>query len=395
MKRLVALSIALLLLAVPMSAALHELHLKDGRIIHTDSISREGSQLSYQQFGGTITIDLSEVEKIQYERLPEPRDISVKDSENGDVQVTPEGNDLIQVLNTKLDPSTPIETANLAVVTIVTEAGYGSGFFVSDDGLIVTNRHVVRGSRTTDQKIRGKMSESAQRLQKLQTSLDQEKVRLDNYKKELDDYKKRFSQAMADSQNRIDPNQKAEVESDLDQRERNFNQWYSDYTSRRQTYQKALTEFKRNQRDYNQSSQKLAAQTRFEVVLADGRRESAIFYRVSENYDLALLKLDGYKTPYLRPQNDGELTLGQNVYAIGSPLKLNNTVTSGVVSNSRGDFVQTNAEIYPGNSGGPLITGDGHVVGVNTMKRITEKFEGLGFAIKFSRVQAEFGNYLN
>lgn len=395
MKRLVALSIALLLLAVPMSAALHELHLKDGRIIHTDSISREGSQLSYQQFGGTITIDLSEVEKIQYERLPEPRDISVKDSENGDVQVTPEGNDLIQVLNTKLDPSTPIETANLAVVTIVTEAGYGSGFFVSDDGLIVTNRHVVRGSRTTDQKIRGKMSESAQRLQKLQTSLDQEKVRLDNYKKELDDYKKRFTQAMADSQNRIDPNQKAEVESDLDQRERNFNQWYSDYTSRRQTYQKALTEFKRNQRDYNQSSQKLAAQTRFEVVLADGRRESAIFYRVSENYDLALLKLDGYKTPYLRPQNDGELTLGQNVYAIGSPLKLNNTVTSGVVSNSRGDFVQTNAEIYPGNSGGPLITGDGHVVGVNTMKRITEKFEGLGFAIKFSRVQAEFGNYLN
>ena len=395
MKRLVALSIVLLLLAVPMSAAPHELHLKDGRIIHTDSISREGSQLSYQQFGGTITIDLSEVEKIQYERLPEPRDISVKDSENGDVRGTPEGNDLTQVLNTKLDPSTPIETANLAVVTIVTEAGYGSGFFVSDDGLIVTNRHVVRGSRTTDQKIRGKMSESAQRLQKLQTSLDQEKVRLDNYKKELDDYKKRFSQAMADSQNRIDPNQKAEVESDLDQRERNFNQWYSDYTSRRQTYQKALTEFKRNQRDYNQSSQKLAAQTRFEVVLADGRRESAIFYRVSENYDLALLKLDGYKTPYLRPQNDGELTLGQNVYAIGSPLKLNNTVTSGVVSNSRGDFVQTNAEIYPGNSGGPLITGDGHVVGVNTMKRITEKFEGLGFAIKFSRVQAEFGNYLN
>ena len=130
-------------------------------------------------------------------------------------------------------------------------------------------------------------------------------------------------------------------------------------------------------------------------VLADGRRESAIFYRVSDNYDLALLKLDGYKTPHLRPQSDGELKLGQDVYAIGSPLKLNNTVTSGVVSNSRGDFVQTNAEIYPGNSGGPLVTGDGLVVGVNTMKRITEKFEGLGFAIKFSRVQTEFGNYFN
>ncbi len=395
MKRLVTLSIVLLLLAVTMSAAPHELHLKDGRIIHTDSITREGPRLSYQQFGGTITIDLSEVEKIQYDRLPSSRDNSVKGSGNSGVRDVPGDNDLTRVLQTKLDPSTPIETANLAVVTIVTEAGYGSGFFVSGDGLIITNRHVVRGSRTTDQKIRGKMSESAQRLQKLQTSLDQEKVRLDNYKKEIDDYKKRFSQVVADTQNRIDPNQKAEVESDLKQHERKFNQWYSDFASRRHTYQKALTEFKRNQRDYTQASQKLAEQTRFEVVLADGRRESAIFYRVSETYDLALLKLNGYKTPYLRPQNDDELTLGQDVYAIGSPLKLNNTVTSGVVSNSRGDFVQTNAEIYPGNSGGPLITGDGLVVGVNTMKMITEKFEGLGFAIKFSRVQAEFGNYLN
>ena len=130
------------------------------------------------------------------------------------------------------------------------------------------------------------------------------------------------------------------------------------------------------------------------MVLADGRRESAIFYRISETYDLALLKLDGYQTPYLLPQDEGELALGLDVYAIGSPLKLNNTVTSGVISNSRGDYLQTNAEIYPGNSGGPLVTVDGRVVGVNTMKKITEKFEGLGFALKFSRVQTEFSNYL-
>jgi S1-C subfamily serine protease len=130
------------------------------------------------------------------------------------------------------------------------------------------------------------------------------------------------------------------------------------------------------------------------VVLADGRRESAVFYRVSENYDLALLKLNGFKTPYLSPEDEYQLTLGQDVYAIGSPLKLKNTVTSGVISSNRGDYIQTNAEIYPGNSGGPLVTEDGRVVGVNTKKRITEKFEGLGFAIKFSRVQKEFSSFL-
>jgi S1-C subfamily serine protease len=70
-------------------------------------------------------------------------------------------------------------------------------------------------------------------------------------------------------------------------------------------------------------------------------------------------------------------------------------VTSGVISNSRGDYIQTNAEIYPGNSGGPLVTESGRVVGVNTMKQITEKFEGLGFAIAFPRVQEEFRNYLD
>lgn len=394
MRTVSALCFALMLLMAPITVASHELHLKDGRIIHTDSIIRNGPRLSYQQYGGMITIDLSEVEKVIYDRLPAGKSKASDPQQlnRGDV---PGGTDLALLLSEQLAPSTPIETANLAVVTIVTEAGYGSGFFVSNDGLIVTNRHVIRGSPKVDQKVRENMDEAAQRLQKLQTSLDQENVRLDNYKKKLDDYKKRFSQVLADKQNRVDPLQKAEVESDLKQRERYFNQWYSDYASRRQTYQKALSEFKRNQQSYNKTSRNLAVQNRFEVVLADGRRESAIFYRISETYDLALLKLDGYQTPYLLPQDERELKLGRDVYAIGSPLKLNNTVTSGVISNTRGDFIQTNAEIYPGNSGGPLVTEDGRVVGVNTMKKITEKFEGLGFALKFSRVQTEFSNYLN
>jgi serine protease Do len=68
-------------------------------------------------------------------------------------------------------------------------------------------------------------------------------------------------------------------------------------------------------------------------------------------------------------------------------------VTSGVISNFRGEYIQTNSEIYPGNSGGPLVTEDGRVVGVNSMKLITEKFEGLGFAININEVLAEFPDY--
>jgi S1-C subfamily serine protease len=52
-----------------------------------------------------------------------------------------------------------------------------------------------------------------------------------------------------------------------------------------------------------------------------------------------------------------------------------------VISGFQGTFVKTNAQIYPGNSGGPLVTAQGHVIGINTFKKITHKFEGLGFAI--------------
>ena len=105
-------------------------------------------------------------------------------------------------------------------------------------------------------------------------------------------------------------------------------------------------------------------------------------------------KISGYKTPFIPPVTGSKPSLGQRVFAIGSPLQMNNSVTSGVISNYRGDYVQTNAAIYPGNSGGPLVTEEGQVIGVNTMKLITEKFEGLGFAINFSIVRSEFDDFL-
>ena len=74
---------------------------------------------------------------------------------------------------------------------------------------------------------------------------------------------------------------------------------------------------------------------RFSITLADGTEKSAILYRVSNDIDLALLKLNGYITPYLEPADLGAAALGQPVYAIGAPLRLKNSVTSGVISNFR------------------------------------------------------------
>ena len=162
-----------------------------------------------------------------------------------------------------------------------------------------------------------------------------------------------------------------------------------EYRSQKQKFDKQVKQFQGGQ-------QKLAGQHTFEIILADDTRLNATLYTVSKEHDLALLKLEDYRTPSLIPVMKNNLTQGQAVFAVGSPIDLNlkNTVTSGVLSGFRDNFIQTNAQIYPGNSGGPLINEAGEVIGINTMKLVTRKFEGLGFAIPIDVALAEFSYHL-
>jgi serine protease Do len=106
--------------------------------------------------------------------------------------------------------------------------------------------------------------------------------------------------------------------------------------------------------------------------------------------DLAVLKIDASNLPTLGFRDSDTLKQGQIVFALGSPLGLENTLTVGYVSATSRQlpsgeamsYIQTDAPINPGNSGGPLLDMDGKVVGINTM--IFSKSggsEGIGFAI--------------
>ncbi len=106
--------------------------------------------------------------------------------------------------------------------------------------------------------------------------------------------------------------------------------------------------------------------------------------------DLAVLKIDKTGLPALQFANSNELRQGQIVFAFGSPLGLENSVTMGVVSSTARQispddpsiYIQTDAPINPGNSGGPLVDVDGRVVGINTfILSQSGGNEGLGFAI--------------
>jgi serine protease Do len=106
--------------------------------------------------------------------------------------------------------------------------------------------------------------------------------------------------------------------------------------------------------------------------------------------DLAVLKIDAKNLPTLSFRDSDTLRQGQIVFALGSPLGLENTLTVGYVSAtsrqlSSGQpvsYIQTDAPINPGNSGGPLLDIDGKVVGINTMiYSQSGGSEGIGFAI--------------
>lgn len=103
--------------------------------------------------------------------------------------------------------------------------------------------------------------------------------------------------------------------------------------------------------------------------------------------DLALLKIDAKKLPFLRFGDSDAINVGEWVLAIGNPFGLDHTVTAGIISakgrkfrsNPFDSFLQTDASINPGNSGGPLLNMVGEVIGINAA--IIANGQGIGFAI--------------
>src|SRR5262249_9375991 len=111
--------------------------------------------------------------------------------------------------------------------------------------------------------------------------------------------------------------------------------------------------------------------------------------------DLAVLRIDAGRVPYIALGNSSDLMIGETVIAIGNPFGLSHTVTTGVVSATKRtlqtggrtftDFIQTDASINPGNSGGPLLNILGELIGINTA--IYGNAQGIGFAIPVDRVR--------
>jgi serine protease Do len=131
------------------------------------------------------------------------------------------------------------------------------------------------------------------------------------------------------------------------------------------------------------------------VQLDDGREIPAKLVGVERRVDLAVLDIDVENLQPLPFADSDRVRVGDYAVAIGNPFGLSNTVTAGIVSAvgrevtsevpGYADFIQTDASINQGNSGGPLVDLEGRVIGINTM--ISAQGQGIGFAVPINMVK--------
>lgn len=263
----------------------------------------------------------------------------------------------------KLLQEEPIQRALKATVSVRTPWGsIGSGFFVGEHE-VVTNKHVV----TFDD---AKYEELKNRVERNRKIMDLEAVKISELKKR--------AEQMPSGPNR------SQLELIIQGREAELNKYLPLQREDEERFAKI-----KEQRDSSD----------IRIVMEDGKEYPVNTMTTSSARDLALLKVYSVSGRILKPNAEGRnLEQGQVVYAVGSPMGLSSTVTSGIFSSyrkmagSNETYLQTDAAINPGNSGGPLIDNQGNVIGVNTM--VLTNTEGIGFAIPIEAVFEDFSGSL-
>jgi len=131
-----------------------------------------------------------------------------------------------------------------------------------------------------------------------------------------------------------------------------------------------------------------------EITLNDKRKFKATVIGADPNTDIALIKINATDLPYIPFGNSDNIKVGQWVLAVGNPFNLASTVTAGIISAKGRDininkssraiesFIQTDAVVNPGNSGGALVNTRGELIGINSaIESITGSYMGYSFAV--------------
>lgn len=265
------------------------------------------------------------------------------------------GTDYINQLKETAPAANAIERARNATVFIKTKWGTGSGFFVTESCLIITNKHVVKVNE--------------QKITKTETEIENWKTKLEIARKDIELRKKDFQRRCKGCSK----------------------QQYYRFVGQ---YEEKLAEMENRLDQIDIAVTDVKLEEDYIAILSDGTELEVYLEENSNTHDLALLKVrERARCPVIPVSQQENLNQGQKLYTVGSPIGIKHVVTSGIFSGytrvGEEDMLQTDAPINPGNSGGPLIDENGHIVGINTS--IARKSEGIGFAIPIGVALTEFG----
>ena len=254
-----------------------------------------------------------------------------------------------------------IESARNATVQIKTGWGFGSGFIIDARCHVITNRHVVDTNGTRVAKDFLGNSGVQQRLTDTEQQLRTNLARALQMRHALSGQPGTHLQIV-----------------DLDSRIAQMQAMLADFPGRVRG-------------DISEKVEK-SGRSGFVVKLVDGTQFDSLHAQLADGRDLALFQLPAENCPHIPAGDSLGLMQGERLYTVGNPQGLAYTVTSGIFSGNRGNgaqrLLQTDAPINQGNSGGPLITEGGQVVGINTM--VMNGAQGIGFAIPIEAVFEEF-----
>lgn len=265
-----------------------------------------------------------------------------------------------QQLNDQFPASNAIEAARNATVFIKSPWGSGSGFFIDDQGHVITNKHVIE----VDKKI---VADTQQKRDRLAADIKAAQDHLNYLRKNIPQVRDKELVDQIRRQIQVRDEEIAQAQAILLQLEEQL-----------QAYQQSSSDNLR-------------------VILIDGSEHQVSSVNPSSTHDLALLSILTVGTPAIAVSPAAlQMKQGDKVYTIGNPAGLTHTVTAGIISGYRkyndNLVIQTDAPINPGNSGGPLIDSQGRVIGVNTA--ILRETEGIGFAIPITDVLDDFSFYI-
>ena len=310
----------------------------------------------------------------------------IKDN-SGTPSKSPGFRDIEMDLKEKYRPKSDIEKASLSTVTIKTSIRQGAGFFINENGYILTNKHLLRLDETEMKKTKEDFGRADQRIEEYQTIIAEEEKQLKEMKISLGEYRSNIERIR-------NPDSRAAALQSYQRQSEQYDFYEAQLRKRKSESEEKISKYRQEKGELTRKARMAEHDRKFIVLLKDKTELEAKLVSVSNGHDLALLRIDRCRSPYLQSSAPNQFVQGMRLFAIGSPLGDVDSVSSGVLSGYDQEYIRTDARMSPGNSGGPLITADGKVIGINTMKRIAGKFEGLGFAIPVTKALQEFSKYL-